>query len=130
MMRKYYLRFLGSLVMICVVGLAATQLAAQGDKIRIRPKTNVFVYPEKLTEKDKLTDGAGAKEIEIKSESTLIWIDLTPDARFAHPTQYVLISTEGARVVKGQWWPVLNGKALFRDAKEYQAEFPIKLTAK
>jgi hypothetical protein len=129
-MRKYRLRLLGSLVMICVVGLAATQLAAQGDRVGIKSKTNVFVYPEKLTEKDKLTDGAGAKEIEIKSESTLIWIDLSPDARFAHPTQYILISTEGARVVKGQWWPVLNGKALFREAKEDQAEFPIKLTGK
>ena len=94
-------------------------------------KANVFVHPEKLTVKDKLTDGQSGKAIEIKSETTLIWVDLNPDARFAHATEYVLISVEGTRVIKGNWWPVLNDKPLFRgEEKTYKSEFPVKLSGK
>src|SRR5262249_2601859 len=50
-------------------------------------------------------------------ESTLVYVDLAPDARFAHPTQCILISAGGARVIDGNWWLVLNGKPLFRDGK-------------
>jgi hypothetical protein len=88
----------------------------------------VFVHPEKLTAKDKLTDRGSA--IEIKSETTLVWIDLSPGARFAHATKYVLISADGTRVVDGTWWPVLNGKDLFRNGTGYKVEFPIKLSEK
>jgi hypothetical protein len=122
--------FLVALASIGLVCLAGHHLPAQREKDTRPPKTNVFVYPEKLTEKDKLVDGPSGRVIEIKSETTLIWVDLAPDYRFAHPTEYVLISTAGARVVRGHWWPVLNGKALFRTGKPYQAEFPIKLTGK
>ena len=81
-------------------------------------KVKVFVHPEKLTANDKLTDGESGKAIEIKSETTFIWVDLMPDARFSHPTEYLLVSADGTRVVKGTWWPILNGKPLFRDGKE------------
>ena len=78
-------------------------------------KTAVFVYPHKLTSKDKLlADGKNGKAIPIKSNSTLIWVDLQPGARFAHPTEFLLISGEGTQVIKGTWWPILNGKDLFR----------------
>jgi hypothetical protein len=93
----------------------------------------VYVYPEKLTPKDKLSFGPGneqKKTIPIKRESTLIYVDLAPDARFAHPTQCILISTDGARVVNGNWWLILNGKPLFRDAKAFKVDFPIKLSGK
>jgi|HubBroStandDraft_6_1064221.scaffolds.fasta_scaffold609738_2 hypothetical protein len=91
------------------------------------PKANVFAYPDKLTEKDKLVDGPSGTIIKIGGETTLIWVDLAPDYRFAHPTEYVLISVDGARVIKGHWWPVLNGKPLFRNTTPYNAEFPIKM---
>jgi len=117
-------------VAVLLVGLAcllSTQpLAAQVQKDVFPPRANLYVYPDKLTDKDKLTDGT-VSPIEIKSETTLIWVDLVPDARFAHPTEYILISPEGSRIVKGSWWPVLNGKALFRDGKSYKADFPVSL---
>lgn len=133
-------RGLFCLAFLCLLCLAGQQLIAQGtkdgkdekEKDAKPAKANVFTYPEKLTARDKLVDGPAEKasEIEIKSETTLIWVDLAPDYRFAHATEYVLITAQGARVVKGSWWPVLNGKPLFRDTKAYNAEFPIKLTQK
>jgi hypothetical protein len=48
---------------------------------------NVYIHPPKLTAKDKLVDGLSDEPIEITSESTLIWVDLMPGYRFAHPTE-------------------------------------------
>jgi hypothetical protein len=48
-----------------------------------------------------------------------------PDARFAHPTQHVLISSNGVQVEKTEWWPVLNGKDIFRDGKTTSIASPI-----
>jgi hypothetical protein len=110
----------------CLVCFSAQPLTAQAQTEVRQPKANVFIYPHKLTNKDKLTDGA-ASPIEIKSETTLIWVDLAPGARFSHATEYILISPEGSRLVKGQWWPILNGKALFRDGKSYKVDFPFSL---
>ena len=58
----------------------------------------VHVYPEKLTAKDTLVDGPSGKRIEIGGETTLIWVDLAPDARYAHDTEYVLITARGTQV--------------------------------
>src|SRR5262249_16062489 len=102
---------------------------AEGKKDGPPVAVEVFVYPEKLTAKDKLSDGTGAA-LEIKGETTLVWVDLSAGARFGHPTKYVLISADGVRVVEGTWWPVLNGKNLFRDGKPSKLEFPIKLSEK
>lgn len=87
----------------------------------------VFVHPEKLTAKDVLSFGEKGGRIEVKGETTLVSVDLVPGARFAHPTECVLISAEGTKVIKGTWWLVLNGKPLFRGGKGYTAEFPVKL---
>jgi len=104
--------------------------AAQGGP----PNTaKVYVYPEKLTAKDKLSFGPSEeqkKTIPIKGEATLIYVDLMPNARFAHPTQCILISTDGARVIKGDWWLILNGKPLFRDGKDVKVDFPMVLSGK
>ncbi len=94
---------------------------------------NVYVYPRKLTPSDKLSFGPGAaqkKTIPIKKESTLVYVDLAPDARFAHPTQCILISADGAQVINGDWWLILNGKPLFRDGKGFKVDFPVHLSGK
>ena len=98
-----------------------------------RPKAQVYVYPEKLTAKDKLSFGPGNDQkglIPIKGETTLIYVDLAPDARFAHPTQCILISADGTRVIEGRWWLVLNGKSLFHDGKAVSVNFPVNLSGR
>jgi hypothetical protein len=110
----------------------AAPLTAEQDK-GPTSKAKVYAYPKKLTAKDKLSFGPGTeqkKTIPIKGQTTLVYVDLMPDAWFAHPTQCILISTDGAQVIKGSWWLVLNGKKLFRDEKEYKVDFPINLSGK
>ena len=120
-----------ALAAVCVLALAGQSATAQVTMGEPAKSANVFVYPEKLTAKDRLTDGPSGGAIEIKGETTLIWVDLLPDARFAHPTEYLLITADGTRVVKGSWRPVLNGKELFtQGTKPYKAEFPIHLPGK
>lgn len=91
---------------------------------------HVFVHSEPLKPGDRLTDGGKGEPIEINSPTTLVWVDRMPDARYSHPTEYVLISAEGTRILKGGWWPVLNDKALFRDGRQMTVEFPIRLSTK
>jgi uncharacterized Zn-binding protein involved in type VI secretion len=113
-----------ALTAVLVSGGAAreTKLPAVG--------AQVYVYPEKLTPPDVLTFGESEMPIEIQGETTLVWVDLLPGARFGHPTECVLISAAGTRVVKGDWWLVLNGKTLFRDGKAYKSDFPVTLAGK
>jgi hypothetical protein len=101
---------------------------AADEKKEAPPKAaNVFTHAEKLTSQDKLTDGEKGAAIEIKEDTVLVWVDLMPGARFSHPTEYVLVSASGTRVVKGDWWPVLNGKPLFRGESKVE---PVKLGGK
>ena len=121
---------LATLALCCLVVLGVQSLSGQGDKGSPR-KAKVYVYPKKLTAKDKLSFGPDKDQkvtIPIKGETTLIYVDLAPDARFAHPTQCVLISAGGARVIPGRWWLVLNGKPLFRDGKTVSVNFPVNLS--
>jgi hypothetical protein len=93
---------------ICALWVGGRQLAGEEAKeAQVKKKANVFFYPQKLTPKDKLTDGREGKEIEIKSETAFIWVDLAPEAKFAHLTEYILVSPEKTRVIKGAWWPAL-----------------------
>jgi hypothetical protein len=71
----------------------------------------VFLYPYELTPRDRLSDGR--RSIPLKAQTMLVWVDLMPKADFAHPTLYVLIGADGARVEEGNYRPVLNGKPLF-----------------
>lgn len=89
-----------------------------------RPVARVFQYHATLKSDDNLQDGENGSAITLDGETTLIWIDRMPEARYAHPTEYVLISGKGTRVVKGDWWPMLNGKPLFRDGQKFQIAFP------
>lgn len=72
----------------------------------------IFVYPEELTSRDRLTDGDTERLLRLDDNTLLLWIDLEPGLFFTHPTAYVLISAEGVRVERGNWWPVLNGQAI------------------
>ena len=110
-----------------LVHLGTSGSPAQDKKDAPPTGAHVFVHPEKLTAKDVLSFGEKGERIEIKGETTLVYVDLAPDARFAHPTECVLISTEGTKVVKGTWWLALNGKPLFRDGKDYKVGFPVEL---
>ena len=80
----------------------------------------VYFYPQILNQKDHLQDGPdlNGKRIRIKGNTLLIWVDLHPGMRFVHETKYILISQEDIRVVKGQWWPVLNGKKILYGEKD------------
>ncbi|MBN2246629.1 MAG: hypothetical protein JW755_12365 [Candidatus Aminicenantes bacterium] len=71
---------------------------------------NVYIYPHELYPSDQLVDGYSSQEFAISDNTFLIWVDLLPGYRFTHPTTYILVSKESTRVVKGGWWPVLNGR--------------------
>ena len=126
---------LGTLIaLLAVVGLmqrGISPLAAEQEK-GPPSKAKVYVYPLKVTPKDKLSFGVPQMEmpVAIKRESTLVYVDLNPTAKFSHPTMCILISNEGAEMIKGDWWLVLNGKALFRDEKDFKVNFPIELSGK
>jgi hypothetical protein len=114
------------------VFLTASLTGARDEKKPLT-KAQVYVHPTKLTAGDKLSFGSDTEHketIPIKGETTLVYVDLAPDARFAHSTQCILISTDGARVIEGNWWLILNGKPLFRDGKASQVDFPISLSGK
>lgn len=87
-----------------------------------------YIYPHVLAPGDKLTDGPNGKQIKIDDITLLIWVDQLPLAKFAHPTAYVLISGNQTRVVKGQWWPVLNEKRiLYGERNLYAVLFDFEL---
>ena len=122
--------FAVALAVLAATAVGGPALLAQEKAAPAAAGARVFVYPEKLTPKDHLAFAQKGVPIKITGETTLVWVDLAPGARFAHPTECVLISAEGTRVVKGDWWLVLNGKDLFRDGKGYTAEFPVGLAGR
>ncbi len=74
--------------------------------------TAIYAFPYALTSEDKLTDGAEGQEISLYEETLLLWVDHYKQSNMPHDTRYVLVSRSGVRVEKGQWWPVLNGRAV------------------
>ena len=76
-------------------------------------KILIYFYPYELTPNDVLSDGpqeVGNPPFKLEGNTMLIWVDLVPEAKFEHPTAYILISAKNTRVEKGGWWPVLNGQ--------------------
>src|SRR5262245_39204768 len=130
--RWFALYIVAALAAVALMLRGAPRVVAVQEKGPPR-RAMVYVYPEKLTAKDKLSFGPSTQQkqtIPIKGDTTLIYVDLMPDARFGHPTQCILISTEGARVVKGDWWLILNGTDLFRNGKDFKVTFPLDLSGK
>ena len=92
-----------------------------------------FSYPEPLGPGDEvgpyapdpippdLTQLPHVIPYDLDGPAWLFWLDLAPYARYAHPTQFVLIdASDGSYVVHDEaWWPVLNGQSLWTDPAEY-----------
>jgi hypothetical protein len=88
------------------------------------PEVKVYAYPKLITPQDKLTDG-GETPIKIEKNTLLYWVDLKPGYRFAHPTAYILISADDkVKVVKGSWWPELNGNQILYGQDPTALKFP------
>ena len=77
-----------------------------------REAIDIYVYPFALTSRDRLQGGPLERLFRIPDHSMLIWVDLLPDAYFAHPTSYILISKQNTWVKHGNWMPVLNGRKI------------------
>lgn len=78
----------------------------------IDEKIVIHVYPHELTSQDQLSDGPAEQLFRIDDNCLLVWVDFLPEAFFAHPTAYILISKNGIRAEHGIWWPILNGKKI------------------
>lgn len=89
---------------------------AESTPARALQDEHVYAYPVPLKATDKLCDGPQGEPMPIAEGTRLIWVDLMPTARFAHPTLYVLVDGLEAKTVRGQWWPELNGKRILLGA--------------
>jgi hypothetical protein len=78
----------------------------------IDEKIIIHIYPHELTSQDRLIDGPTDRLFRKEDNCLLVWVDLLPEAFFAHPTAYIMISRESIRADHGNWWPVLNGKRI------------------
>ncbi|MFO7902239.1 MAG: hypothetical protein R6U98_06245 [Pirellulaceae bacterium] len=90
-----------TLFMLCALCLSPSMLQAD---------EHVYAYPVALKASDNLRDGPEGKTIKVHEGTSFAWVDLMPEARFAHPTLYILMRGNRATVVEGKWWPVLNGE--------------------
>jgi len=81
---------------------------------------NVYMFPHELTSDDKLQDGPSGEPFNLADNTLLIWVDQHPEAKFAHSTIYILISSDGTLVEHGMWWPVLNGKQILYGSRNKQ----------
>ncbi len=88
----------------------------------------VHIHPKEIGPEDVLTDGdqQDARRFEIAEPTILVWIDLHPDARFAHDTRYILLSASSLRTEAGMWWPVLNGERILYGGQG-EIEVPLEL---
>ncbi len=82
-----------------------------------RQHVNVHFCPHSLSPQDILQDGPFGKNLDIREDTFLIWVDLFPGLFFAHKTAYILVSKESVRIERGDWWPVLNGKMILHNEK-------------
>jgi hypothetical protein len=89
---------------------------------------DVHFYPHTLSPQDSLQDGPFGKNLDIREDTFLIWVDLFPEMFFIHKTTYILISKGDVRIERGDWWPVLNGKTiLYNEQSQYALISPFEL---
>lgn len=82
---------------------------------------NVHFYPHAFSPQDVLQDGPYGKNLDIREDTFLVWVDLFPGMFFTHQTAYILISKENIRMERGEWWPVHNGKMILHNEIEKYA---------
>ena len=88
------------------------------------PNIQVFVHPQLITPKNQLKLDPDHEPLELKEDKLMLWVDLAPTMRFAHPTRTILIGAESVEVYEGQWWVELDG----RRYPEYGADYPSPVT--
>ena len=70
-----------------------------------------------LTAGNLITDGPLGPSFKIECDTLFIWVNLAPNAFFAHPTMYIFIRgslEEPIIIEEGEWWPLLNGQGIFQ----------------
>jgi hypothetical protein len=94
-------------IVVAVVCWGVTATAAAQE-----PAALVYAYSHPLQATDRLQDGPDGGDIDLDGETLLFWVDQGPGLFFAHPTAYILVSSDGVRIERGSWWPVLNGRTI------------------
>ena len=86
-------------------------------------------YPEELERGDIVTDGPDNADGVISDRTFLMWVDMVPQAFFAHPTIHILVTADKRIIVRdGSWWPELNGKrVLYGNDGNFSVPFPFRL---
>ena len=119
------------LIVLAVLVLAPWAMSAE-ETIAVRQVTeraDVYAYAHRLNAGDSLTDGPNGQAFRLADETLLLWVDLMPGGRFAHPTVYVFVSPRGTWVARGNWWPVLNGGTiLYGKRNPVSIMSPVELT--
>ena len=90
----------------------------------------VFAWPQPLTPQDQLQAYAfpratpAPQPAVITGESWFFWIEDYPGALFAHPSRFVLVerATGSVTAWDENWWPTLNGSALWPAESDYWNE--------
>jgi hypothetical protein len=89
----------------------------------------IFIYPALLGPGESVRDGHRGQPVQIAEPTLLVWIDLAPGHRFAHPTCTLLISESQIDVRPGSWWAVLDDDIRFPGAFEDLPDlvFPVRI---
>ncbi|MCA9649345.1 MAG: hypothetical protein H6712_19875 [Myxococcales bacterium] len=82
------------------------------------------MHPQLVTPKNQLKLDPSHEPIELKEDKLMIWVDLAPAMRFAHPTRTILIGAESVEVFEGQWWVELDGRRF----PEGETDYPSPVT--
>ncbi|MFQ5446687.1 MAG: hypothetical protein ACE5FF_07125 [Saprospiraceae bacterium] len=79
-----------------------------------------FLVKEPLQPGDRVESFMGAPLRVIAAPVWFAWLNDDPEGFFAHDTRFVFIDVQSGKVdiVKSEWWPVLNGEALFMSEED------------
>jgi hypothetical protein len=89
----------------------------------------IFIYPALLGPGESVRDDHDGQTVQITEPTMLVWIDLAPGHRFAHPTCTVLISESQVNVHPGNGWAVIDDDIRFPGESEALPDvvFPVRL---
>lgn len=88
------------------------------------PDVLVYTYEKLLPPGAPLMDG-DVKKFKIDEYTWFTWVDLMPEAKFAHDTVYIFVTADGKVYTEpGQWWPELAGEIILYGWKPWELRFP------